>query len=62
MASYEFDEPFAGDDSPRPRLPHRKSTGPGRERKQKARRASTRKQGGVPVGGMHRRGSSRRGK
>jgi len=52
------DEPQ--DNAPRCRPPHRKSAGPGRERKQKARRASRRKQGGADVGGIHRRGSKRR--
>jgi hypothetical protein len=42
------------------RAPVRKATGPGRDRKQKARRTSQRKQGGATVGGIHRRGSKRR--
>ena len=44
----------------RQRTPIRKATGPGRDRKQKARRTSQRKQGGATVGGIHRRGSKRR--
>lgn len=40
--------------------PHRKSAGPGRERKQKARRASRRKQAGATAAGIHRRGSKKR--
>ena len=51
------DEP---NDLVRQRTPLRKATGPGRERKQKARRTSQRKQGGATVGGIHRRGSKRR--
>lgn len=50
------------DDNDRGRAPHRKSAGPGRERKQKARRASRRKQAGGVVAGMHRRGSKQRSK
>ena len=47
-------------DLARQRAPIRKATGPGRDRKQKARRTSQRKQGGATVGGIHRRGSKRR--
>lgn len=57
-------ETDAADDSlelPRPRVPFRKATtGPGRDRKMKARRTSRRKQGGSAIGGIHRRGSKRR--
>lgn len=49
-----------GEEPNRSRPPHRKSTGPGRERKQKARRASRRKAGGASVGGIHRRGQKKR--
>ncbi|QDV72462.1 hypothetical protein [Botrimarina mediterranea] len=51
------DEPL---DVVRQRTPIRKANGPGRDRKQKARRTSQRKQGGATVGGIHRRGSKRR--
>lgn len=60
MNAYDPDLSDVQEEPPRTRSPYRKSTGPGRERKVKARRVSRRKQGGGAVGGMHRRGSKRR--
>lgn len=60
MNAYDDAYPEPGDEGDRSRPPHRKSAGPGRERKQKARRASRRKQAGAAVAGIHRRGSKRR--
>lgn len=54
------DEPAEEPQFDKPPVPRRKANGPGRERKQKARRTSRRKQGGNATSGMHRRGSKRR--
>ncbi|MEO0529413.1 MAG: hypothetical protein AAF266_02430 [Planctomycetota bacterium] len=62
MLHYDEDELSEADEPSRPRPPVRKSSGPGRERKQKARRASNRKQGNSASAGIHRRGSKRRTK
>ncbi len=62
MIHDEFPEDLPSEEPARLRGPHRKSTGPGRERKQKARRVSRRKAGGAAVGGIHRRGQKQRSK
>jgi hypothetical protein len=60
MYASDLDTNEEPNDLTRLRAPIRKATGPGRDRKQKARRTSQRKQGGATVGGIHRRGSKRR--
>lgn len=60
MNPSDYSELPSGDEADRPRVPHRKSVGPGRARKQKARRASRSKQAGESAAGIHRRGSKRR--
>ncbi|QDT67463.1 hypothetical protein MalM25_03610 [Planctomycetes bacterium MalM25] len=59
MINDEETDDLGVDESKRTR-PFRKSSGPGRERKQKARRASRRKSGGASPGGIHRRGQKQR--
>lgn len=59
MNYYDFESADQIDETPRERAPHRKSSGPGRDRKQKARRSAQRKQASGNVGGIHRRGSKR---